>query len=770
MMTPSCRKPRKHRASQPAVRRWAPRPLMVALGALSLASHGAAQQPPASSLPPVSVTATLPDSLDAVPGSSSVVKRKQLDEERPYSIREALQAVPGLHVVGEDAFGLNLNIGIRGLDPRRSSRTLLLEDGMPIQLAPYSDPSAHYHTPQERLDRIEVIKGSGQIIHGPQTVGGVINFVTRPVPRRFSGYGDFSLGENSFSRFSGGVGSGGDWGGWLLEATQREGDGTRRHHEHRIRDFSAKVDLDLHPRHGLRVKLGHFEEDSKFGEAGLDQARFEADPYANPFRNDRFKLDRDVLQLIHTYQIDEQSRLSTQFFYQRTFRASYRQLDAIAEADGNEIENEELRTDNDDRRGTPVDAPACPGGIDYTVPNGFEDFAALCGNQMRPRTYKVMGIEPRVELSHAAFGLRNELVAGFRLMNEKVERKRYNGITPDAREGDFGSHLRDQLDIETDASSAYVQNTFHFGRFSLTPGLRYERYRQRSTQTVARRNAADNGRSISDTHSELLPGLGLTWQAWRHTALFAGVHRGIAPPRPDANLSPLDNNFVPVDPELSTNFELGLRSSALPGLQWEATLFRIDFKDQIVNGFAVGSTQTFANAGESTHQGVELAGRLDFGKLLKRADNVYLTASYTHLADAKFKSDLLVPEFAPGANQTNVFTNARGKRLPYAPRHLLSLGLGYERGALHARIGLTHVSEQFSDALNTVAADPNGQSGRIPSHTLINASVNYQLKPQGITLYLAAANLADREYLAGRVNGAQAGSPRQVMAGASFKF
>jgi Fe(3+) dicitrate transport protein len=38
-------------------------------------------------------------------------------------------------VVSEDLFGLKVNISVRGLTPRRSARTLLLEDGMPIQLA-----------------------------------------------------------------------------------------------------------------------------------------------------------------------------------------------------------------------------------------------------------------------------------------------------------------------------------------------------------------------------------------------------------------------------------------------------------------------------------------------------------------------------------------------------------------------------------------------------------------------------------------------------------
>ena len=51
----------------------------------------------------------------------------------PVSAHELIRREPGVHVMDEDPLGVNLNIGIRGLNPRRSSRVLLLEDGVPIQ-------------------------------------------------------------------------------------------------------------------------------------------------------------------------------------------------------------------------------------------------------------------------------------------------------------------------------------------------------------------------------------------------------------------------------------------------------------------------------------------------------------------------------------------------------------------------------------------------------------------------------------------------------------
>ncbi|MFC4726882.1 TonB-dependent receptor family protein [Coralloluteibacterium thermophilus] len=725
-----------------------------------------------SILPTVTVSGLLPEELDAVAGSSATVDRGQLEAERPYSIREALQGVPGVHVVAEDAFGLNLNIGIRGLDPRRTSRTLMLEDGMPVHLAPYSDPTSHYHTPLERIERIEVVKGAGQIMHGPQTVGGVINVVTTPVPRTPLAEIDLAAGTRDFTRASVGVGNGGERGGWLLQAAQRQGDGSREHSHHRIRDLALKGEVDLGERQSLRLKLNRYEEGSNFGEAGLDQARFDADPFQNPFRDDVFELERSAVQLVHDVAFSDTARLATQIYYQRTDRASYRQLDAIVEADVDdgeaEKEREELRYDGVGADGEGIVA-GCPEGIDYGVPGGFEAFAHLCGNQMRPREYRFHGIEPRLEVEHVLFGLRSELVAGVRLHRERIERRRYNGAFPTAREDSEGTGLRDAFDIETDAVAAYLQNTFYAGNWSFTPGLRYEHYEQSNRVTHDGFAPVQPAVETRQSNSRLLPGLGVTYAGLRDTTLFAGVHQGIAPPRPDANLPPGDEDLQQVDAERSTNIELGVRSRPARGVVVEATLFGIDFRNQILPGYAVGLGQTFANAGRSTNRGVELAGRLDFGHMRGSAGNLYLAGSYTNLFTARFDSDLMTPDFAPGEDETEVFTNARGNRLPYAPRQLVSASLGYEHARWNARIGATHVGAQYTDALNTVAPAPDGQSGRIPAYTTLNAAFSLHVT-DGLSVYLSATNLTDRTYLVSRVNGAFAGPPRQVFVGARMRF
>ena len=111
-----------------------------------------------------------------------------LEESRVFTINEALRKVPGVFARDEEGFGLRPNLGIRGLNPTRSSKVLLLEDGIPITYAPYGDNATYYHPPVERFDHIEVLKGSGQILFGPHTVGGVINYITPAVPDAVDGH------------------------------------------------------------------------------------------------------------------------------------------------------------------------------------------------------------------------------------------------------------------------------------------------------------------------------------------------------------------------------------------------------------------------------------------------------------------------------------------------------------------------------------------------------------------------------------------------------
>lgn len=701
-----------------------------------------AEEESAIKVDPIEVEGILPENLESVPGSFNVLDEKELNVRRPFSIKEAINTTPGIHIVGEDSFGLGLNIGIRGMNPRRTSRTLLLEDGMPLFLAPYGDPSAHYSTPIDRIQRIEVVKGSGQVLYGPQTVGGMINFVTKPVPKDgVHGSLTGTLGNNDFGGVHANIGAGGERGGVMLDALKKKGDGVRDNHNFEIEEYTAKGQLNINDAHKLIAKVSYYKEDSDVSETALGAVEYAEDAYQAPTgSNDSFKHERKSLQLKHIFDINDDMKLSTQAYYVDSNRSSFRQInDPGGNAGRSELER-------------------CPAGVN----NANFTNADSCGGRHRPRDYNYWGIEPRLDFQHNLFGIESDAVLGYRYHEEDIRRRQYRGNNATAQSLSFlednaeqlgvpaaVADLREDIGIKVNAHSYYAQNTFYLGDWSVTPGVRVEDIQIKTTVRQADGDAANA--SLTNNQTEVLPGLGVAWNGIANTTFFAGVHKGFAPPRPDRDID--DADISRTNPEKSTNWELGLRSNYFKGLSFESTLFHTSFEDLVIQEVA----GRFVNAGESEMSGIEFAGRVDFGSIYNTPHNFYVLGSYTNLFTAKFKKD------------TNETTS--GNRLPYAPRDIASVNFGYQHPVgIDARIGLDYVSQQYVDADNTRVESIDGQEGTIPSYSLLNISVNFKPIGSKFTYFLSGHNLANKKYLVSRVDGKVAGRQRQVFGGARYEF
>ncbi|MFM2152686.1 MAG: hypothetical protein RL199_1121, partial [Pseudomonadota bacterium] len=68
----------------------------------------------------------------STPGAGEALEREAIEKARPASVNELLRQLPGVMVRDEEGLGLRPNIGLRGLDPTRSGKVLLLEDGIPL--------------------------------------------------------------------------------------------------------------------------------------------------------------------------------------------------------------------------------------------------------------------------------------------------------------------------------------------------------------------------------------------------------------------------------------------------------------------------------------------------------------------------------------------------------------------------------------------------------------------------------------------------------------
>lgn len=684
---------------------------------------------------------------DPAPGATSLLSQTELENSRVFSVNEALRKVPGLVVRDEEGIGLRPNIGVRGLNPTRSTKILLLEDGIPLTYGPYGDNASYYHPPIDRFAAIEVLKGSGQILYGPHTVGAVINYITPPVPDAFSGNVKASVGNRDFYDVTASVGGpiGPDT-GVNLNVTRKASDGSRNNLNSALTDLNLKLEQQFGSAHQVTVRASMYDENSRQTYSGLTLAEYRFDPRYNPFVNDRFNTRRYGLSATHDWTVADDLTLKTTAFYSYFDRNWWRQ------------------SSNSSQRPSDSSDPAC--GAAVILPNGISampNLSTRCGTEGRLRTYNVYGLEPRLAWT-PTWG---QIDAGVRIQRETQDRRQVNADTPNGRTPGTGPNggLKESSYREINAYSGFLQARVDVGTLSITPGIRVENIDYRRNERLT----ATQGRT---SVTEVIPGIGLTWQPSDRITLFGGVHRGFSPPGV-ADIVTATGGTLDLKAEKSWNYELGFRARPTPGLNFESTLFRLDFSNQVIPGsIAAGNPAGAVNAGKSLHQGLEFLATGDTRAAgLTREWGLTGRIAWTWLADAKFAADRCEPlagsvVVAPcDAGEVNV----RGRRLPYAPEHTVTASLGVAAGPLRAEAEYVYVASQFGDNINTVAISANGQRGRIPAYGIWNAALSWDVGDQ-LTLFGTVKNVANKTYIVDLIRGILPGSPRLVQIGASLRF
>ncbi len=683
----------------------------------------------------VSVTSSYlagtPESLTRIPGSIQTISKTELANSHVFNFTEALRKVAGISIRNEEGFGLRPNISIRGTNPTRSTKVLLLEDGMPLAYAPYGDNASYYHPPIERFESIEVLKGSGQIEYGPVTVAGVINYLT-PNPtedqnvslKLEGGNRSFARGNILYSNTFGKTGT-------LFNFTRKQGEGSRENIKHGINDFSTKVIQPLNDKNVLTGKFSWYGEDSNLTYSGLTEAEYAADPRFNPFRNDFFYANRFGTSLSHTAVFNSKANLTTNFYVNNFSRHWWRQS-----SNSNERPNM-LGSD-----------PDC---------TGMQDLNTTCGNLGRTRNYWVIGVEPRLNVQFNLGSVKNNLHTGFRYQYEDQNRRQENGDLPDSRDG----VLVEDNERKVNAFSGYIQNNFVWKNFSITPGVRIEQINYSRTNRLANGGQGITGKTDL---TEVIPGIGVSYILFGNTTVFAGVHRGFAPPAV-ADIISNSGGTVELDAERSWNFEVGFRTRPFAGLNLESTFFRNDFENQIVSqSVAGGIGSTLTNGGKTLQQGIEVYTRLDSFEIFKTNYNIYFQTAFTLLETAEFRGT----RFSTVSGYTDVLVT--GNRLPYTPKHLVTSSIGYSYKNFNGFFETNYIGGQFSDDLNRNDPIPNGQAGYIPSQIYFNSTINYKVEKWNSEFFATMKNIADRTFVVDRSRGILPGNPRIFQIGWVLNF
>lgn len=624
------------------------------------------------------------------------------------NLRVALSDIPGL-LVSEVSNGSWASLSYRGLgEPHESWNILTLQDAIPAVPDMYSYPAAYFIPPLEVVERVEFIRGASGLLYGPQP-GGALNYVMRG-PRREAGaegQARVTLGSwDSRQALANLALSDGQFAadGFIQYAA---GDGPRRvnsDHEQTTARLRGHFMGDT-----VTVSLALDYYEGRFGEpGGLSRARMEADRRDSSTLRDRARLERFSPTLAVEWQPDEATQVTARAFYSRFERESWRQAGG---AFGQVTPDENVLI----RQLQTFDTA----GLDVRARRDF-------------------GSQAQHSVTVGVFGHTSDAPVFVDKGNSNAD---FIGLAgPIARASRSG-----------DTAAIFGEVKFGFGDVQIVPGFRVERLRQRVVESLdlaigsntGGPPGAPNGPLGNRENVDTVPlfGIGITWDANDTLRFVANASRGFKPLLYNDGVTFQAGIDAAGTFEASYAFTIegGLQAEPVRPLRIDASLFRVEFEDQV--GFLAGplaASPPFGavaaggarrqNVGSMRNQGIDLAARLDLigPRGIVSGDNTLRLSTNLQLLDA---------EFTDGP--------ARGFTPQYAPGHLLRSTLAW-MGKDGARAALI-----FTSVGDQQGADNNVADFFLPGYEVLDASIEWPIAG-GFSIGAGINNLLDEEY-AGRV-------------------
>ncbi|MFK8019994.1 MAG: TonB-dependent receptor family protein [Pseudomonadales bacterium] len=696
-----------------------------------------------------------------ITGSAHFIGPEDLREFAYADIQRIAREVPGVSIQVEDGYGLRPNISIRGVATERSGRITLLEDNVLIAPAPYSAPSAYYFPTMGRMHALEVVKGPSAITQGPYTIGGALNMVSTPIPAEFSGNVMLEAGEDATYRAHATVGGRTNQGfGWLLETHQWQSDGFQsidrsdRDAGLDVADYMLKLSLAPDDSaHSIELKLQYAEQDSNQSYLGLSDTDFDANAYRRYGISELDNIHTEHEQIIVRYQYEFNDRmLISATAYNNEHERDWFKTEGV-DLDGSANAQEFSRsswanvvsavnTNSSVDSFSALQLQAILDGTLDTAPGSIQ----LRSNA---REYYSRGLQMGFEWQVDVAGASHALEVGVRYHEDEEDRLQRNStyqqlngslVLNDLGElGNAGNRVQ-----QAEALAIHLYDRIEFGRWVLTPGLRFEDIDQQRTRY---RDGAD--RSFRDSRENstqvLLPGLGMLYQLTEQLTLVGGVHKGFTAP----------SNSPGVNEEEAINYELGVRY-ANNSLSAEAIGFYSDYKNLL--GECTSSSGTDCDIGDAfngdaaTVRGLEV--HLAGSPMLTSSLSMPYSFSYTYI-DGEFDTNIADTAFFGDVSA--------GDPIPYIPEQQLQVSIGLQAERWSAHLNASYVDEVCVRA-------SCGPFEKTDSSTTIDIAGSYQVNAS-VDLFARLENVLAEENILGRQPyGARPNKDRTASMGVRLAF
>lgn len=695
------------------------------------------------------------DAVYELPGSAAYVEAEDFRERGYTNLAQIAAKVPGVYVRDEDGFGNFPNISLRGVDGNRSTKVTMMEDGILTAPAPYSAPNAYYAPKAGRMAGIEFLKGSSQVKYGPQTTGGVVNYLSTGIPAadgptfynrttygsyntlfQHTWYGDTQ--DTSAGRF-----------GYLLELHGessdgfRDIDGTSRDSGFSIIEPMLKVfwEPDTALKQRIEAKVGYTSYDANETYTGLADADLRDDPdrryAASQF--DEFDSEQWRTYLKWIAEPSDALRIESALYY-NSFERTWDKLGGVI-LPGSTITNV-------------AEAMMTPDGI--ALLQGFGPGSITLADAFRD--HEAYGWQNQVNYQFQTGTIEHDLAVGLRLHYDQQDGENITTTYDSTGTGGFAfagdSAPAPITQQEVFASAVFVEDQISIGKLTLRPGIRYEWLElEASTPGVG-----------SDSLDEylIMGGLGANYDLDTCNSLFGGIYRGSSPANPSGYLKGTES-------EESLGFELGLRHRQ-DAFRAELVGFYTDFDQLIAPELPGGAGSTPSeNGGAADVWGIESVVEYDHGRKQNWAFGLPVYASVTY-TNAEFSGMSGILSSAAGT-----FAGGRdGNDIPYIPEWKFATGIGLTRDKWAIHLDASYISTSWGTGYNDdprpAGSNPSAMDGKIDSLLVFDLTGHYQLTDE-VKLVGGIQNLFDERAIVSRAPlGARSNAPQMIFAGFEAQF
>ncbi len=440
--------------------------------------------------------------------------------------------------------------------------------------------------------------------------------------------------------------------------------------------------------------------------------------------------------------------------------------------------------------------------------DGVENTSILFGQDTmfgRLRTFRHVGAEIRAEWANQnILGFNQAIQAGVRYEYNDMSNRNFIGRENEVlNNGDESGFTIFDRGLDSNAVSAFIQTNIDVAsNLNVVPGVRFEWYQANRTNRVIAREESEAGggdeadcvaagfgdecleldglvlnpldRSESFDNFHALPGISFAYTGLHRTTVFGGYHRGMS-------TGVLRNEDFPVEDEIGNNFNLGLRSTAIKGLDFEAVgFYQLLQNYQFGASFSDAADRSFGRADEVEISGVELFGRLNSQPFTGGSLNFFGEANYTYsrgvFTDFEFEGE-----------------NFNGNRIPEVPLHVAALTLGVEQRTgwrWDASVTYTYRGAYFTDEGNTpfgfggefeceqaapgddyeCEIEEAGEDGEVPDIWLLSARFNMDIGDTGASIFVTGDNLTNEFFISDREDGMKPGLGRTFWTGFRYQF